>query len=663
MNNDKKYPHLPQEGDRLRKICSESLAKEYPESVPNIMQTRFDRELAAIESSDMCGVFLIFRELILKSGLRKYELGYSGMAGASLVAWLCGLTAVNPMKTRMAFYPQSVFGANYDKEPDIELRVPKGMAKRLYAMLPDLGGICDAVCPLQEDGTPISMFRLIIPDNVLADRSELYIHATPFYRVKILDDENLRLLSRIVELTGIVQDDISLDDPAVLEMYQHTDFPSMVEISPWHLTAIGLPGIRTSFAAGMYGSVDVQINGFEDIVRIESLSNGTNVWVENQKKLVREDGIPFSKIITCREDVFEFCRDELYLDEKTSFRFMEYVRKGKGFPQKWFEKEAGSKYSCKVEIPEWFIEVCDKIRYLFPRPHSYNRMLISWRCAWYRLYYPAAFYQAYFEIMADEEIKQAVFAGRNAYDVLIEKDSKRRYLDIQDENALEFSNRDAESFAIDLAVADEMYFRGIDLTSPFLKESQCTAKFLIQEMKKAPVLENDTAFLKEWSQGNIEIFDCDEFSGQYAMQEELLKLINEAWKKGHRFTLHFKNHVRDCEELLDGLSEMVKSGQVIIKKKQKIFLYGLSPKEIKLAEDYYGDSAELLDVTPQYQDIIALSADVVIINKDNASDEVLRTVMEFDQEVQDPDVQYFYFSDDEIRQRFSGKVSDKAKSQ
>ena len=653
MNNDKKYPHLPQENDRLRKICSESLAKEYPESVPNTVHIRLDRELAVIESFDMCGVFLILRELILKSGLRRYELGYSGMAGASLAAWLCGLTAINPMETRISFYPQTLFGMNYDKEPDIELRVPKGMAKRLYAMLPELDGISDAVCPLQEDGTPVSMFRLIIPENVSSDRSELYIHATPFYRVKILDDENLRLLSRMVELTGVFPDYISLEDPAVLEMYQHTDFPSMIEISPWHLTAIGLPGIRTSFAIGMYGSVDVQINGFEDLVRLESLSHGTNVWAENQEKLVHEDSFPFSKIITCREDVFEFCRDALHLNEEMSFRIMEYVRKGKGFPRKWFEKETGSGCSCNAEIPEWFIDVCDKVRYLFPRPHSYSRMLISWRCAWYRLYYPAAFYQAYFEIRADEEIKQAVFAGRNDYDVLIEKDPKRRYPDLQqEENVLELSDTDAESFAIDLAVADEMYFRGIDLTSPFLKENQCTAKFLIQEMKKTPVPENDAAFLKEWSQGNLEIFDCDEFGGQYDMQEALLELINEAWKKGHRFTLHFKDNVRDCKKLLDGLNKMIKSGQVIIKKKQKIFLYGLSPDEIVLVEDYYGNSAELLDVTPQYQDIIVLCADVVIINKDNVPQEALHTVMEFDQEVQDPDVQYYYCSGDEIRKLF-----------
>lgn len=652
MNNDKKYPHLPQERDLLQKIRSDSLAKEYSESVPNTVQIRLDRELAAIESSDMCGVFLMLRELILKSGLRKYELGYSGMVGASLVAWLCGLTAVNPMKTWMAFYPQTLFGMNYDKEPDIELRVPKGMAKRLYAMLPDLDGISDAVCPLQEDGTPVSVFRLIIPEHVPANRSELYIHATPFYRVKILDDENLRLLSRMVELTGVFPDDISLDDPAVLEMYQHTDLPSMIEISPWHLTAIGLPGIRTFFAIGMYGSVDAQINGFEDLVRLESLSHGTNVWVENQEKLVHEGGFPFSKIITCREDVFEFCRDVLQLDEEMSFHVMEYVRKGKGFPRKWFEKETGSDCSCNAEIPEWFIDVCAKVRYLFPRPHGYSRMLISWRCAWYRLYYPAVFYQAYFEIMADKEIKQAVFAGRNAYDVLIEKDPKRRYPDMQDENAPELSDTDAETFAIDLAVADEMYFRGIDLTSPFLKENQCTAKFLIQEMKKSKEVENAAAFRKEWSQGNLEIFDCDEFSGQYDMQEELLKLINEAWMNGHRFTLHFKDNVRDCEELLDGLSEMIKSGQVIIKKKQKVFLYGLSPDEIVLVENYYGDSAELLDVTPQYQDIIALCADVVIINKDNVPEEALHTVMEFDQEVQDPDVKYYYCSGDEIRKLF-----------
>ena len=462
MNNAKKYPHLPQESERLRKICSENLAKEYPESIPEFIQTRLDMELAAIEASDMCGIFLILRELILKSGLRKYELCCAGTTGASLVAMLCGFTDINPMKTRMAFYPQSTFGVNYDKEPYIELRVSKRMARRLYAMLPELEGISDAVCPLQEDKPPISLFRLIIPENVTADCSELYILETPFYIVKILDAQNLRLLSRMVELTGIFPDKISLDDPAILEMYKHTNVPSMIKTSPWHLTAIGLPGIRTFFAAGMYGSADVQINGFEDLVRFESLSRGANVWFENQEKLVHEDGFPFSKIITCREDIFEFCRDELHLNEEMSFHIMEYVRKGKGFPHIWFEKMTRTGYLCNAEIPQWFIEVCEKVKYLSSRPHSYSRMLISWRCAWYRLYYPAAFYKAYFEIVADREIKHAVFSGRDAYNMLVEKVSKRLCPDMSDESVPELSDTDAESFSIDLAVADEMYFRGID---------------------------------------------------------------------------------------------------------------------------------------------------------------------------------------------------------
>lgn len=451
MHSDKKYPHLPDEDDRLRSVCFAVLTAEYGEKTDHDITERLEKELSAIADFGLSGVLLILRELVIKAGLKKYELANRGTFGASFVAWLCGLTPYNPLKAVMSLYPEFCFGLNWDKELRVEISVPDGKAEPLFEMLKTIEGVGDVAPLLSDTKHDIAFGRCIIPMGEKAEPAQCIKNNTPYFELIITTLTHLRLLERCVELTGEDPELIRMDDKDVLELFRHTDHPACLEISPYRLSAIGLFGMRDFFRLVLCGNEDVSPRSFADLVRMESLMHSSGAWNDNQESLVYEQGARLPDLITCREDVYEYCRFQLGLNQKDSFAVAERVRKGRGIPDE-LEEIVPADNRDKLKQ---FKAVCDKISYLWPRVHGYGYMVIAWRCAWYRLHYPVEFYQAYFEIVANPQIANAVFSGRTSYDRLT----------VYQPN-LEDPEFDRKfDYDVDLAVADEMYFRGIDLTN------------------------------------------------------------------------------------------------------------------------------------------------------------------------------------------------------
>ncbi len=451
MSYDKRYPHLPDEDNRIRSVCFAALTVEYGENPDHDITERLEKELSAIADFGLSGVLLILREMIIKAGLKKYELANCGTFGTSFVAWLCGLTPYNSLKAVMALYPEFCFGLNWDRELSVRISVPDGKAEPIYEMLKTIEGVGDVAPLLSDIEHDIAFGRCIIPVGEKADPAQCIKDRTPYFELIITTLTHLRLMERCVELTGKDPELIGIDDKDVWELFKHTDHPACLEISPYRLSAIGLFGIRSFHTLIMYNNVNVPLQSFADLVRIESLMHSVGAWNDNQENLVYEQGVCLPDLITCREDVYEYCRFQLGLNHKDSFAAAERVRKGRGIPDDLEEKvPADNRDKLKQ-----FKAVCDKISYLLPRVHGYGCMVIAWRCAWYRLHYPVEFYQAYFEIVANPQIANAVFSGRTSYDRLT----------VYQPN-LEDPEFDMKfSYDVDLAVADEMYFRGIDLSN------------------------------------------------------------------------------------------------------------------------------------------------------------------------------------------------------
>ena len=451
MITDKRYPHLSDEDNHLRSVCFAAFTAEYGENPDHDVTDRLEKELSAIADFGLSGVLLILRELVIKAGLKKYELANRGTFGASFVAWLCGLTPYNPLKAVMPLYPEFCFGLNWDRELSVQISVPDGKAEPLYEMLKTIEGVGDVAPLLSEPKHDIAFGRCVIPAGEKAEPAQCIKNNTPYFELIITTLPHLRLLERCVELTGKDPELISLDDKDVWELFKHTDHPACIEISPYRLSAIGLLGVRNFYSLVLYGNVNVPLQSFADLVRIESLMHSAGAWNDNQENLVYEQGVRLPDLITCREDVYEYCRFQLGMSHEDSFAVAERVRKGRGVPDE-LEEIVPAENQGKLKQ---FKAVCDKILYLWPRVHGYGYMVIAWRCAWYRLHYPVEFYHAYFETVANPQIARAVFSGRSSYDKLTGYQP-----DLEDQEFdMEFD------YDVDLAVADEMYFRGIDLTN------------------------------------------------------------------------------------------------------------------------------------------------------------------------------------------------------
>ena len=250
MNNKKNYPHLPQEENRLRELCYEKLHAAYGESLPPEGKDRLDKELTAIAGSDMSGVMLIMHAWIERANLKSHELRPHGTLGASLVAWLCGLTPFDPLKTLLPFYPEFCFGFHWEKELSVEFSVPTGKCEALFALLKEMEGVGDVI-PV--NGNELSEPRYIIPKGAEYDCE-------------------------------------------VFELFKSTDHPACIDISPFRLTAIGLSGVQYPDELEFYGNVNIDLHSFSDLVRVHSLVHSTDAWNNNQDHLIYEEGFPFEKL-------------------------------------------------------------------------------------------------------------------------------------------------------------------------------------------------------------------------------------------------------------------------------------------------------------------------------------------------------------------------------
>ena len=451
MNNVKNYPHLPQEETRLREFCFEKLHAAYGESLTPEITDRLDKELTAIAGSEMSGVMLILRAWIERANLKQHELCPCGTLGASLVAWLCGLTPFDPLKTLLPFYPEFCFGFHWDKEMPVEFSVPTGKGEALFALLKEMEGIGDVI-PVNEN--ELREPRYIIPKGAEYDKSSQYFVLT------LVESPHLRLLEQLADLTETDPKEIRFDDCEVFALFKNTDHPACIDSSPFRLTAIGLPGVQSPDELEFYGNVNMDLHSFSDLVRVHALAHSTDAWENNQNHLIYEEGFPFANLITCREDVYEYCRRNLGFSCEEAFIAAEEVGKGHGFPYEL--RDDGNPESmdwAAQHVPVWFHEFCVYVHYLWTRVDSYCRMTVAWRCAWYRLHYPLAFYLAYFHCVAKPQIREAVFAGKEAY-------LAARASAVEPKNDAMFEEFHVAPYDLDCAVADEMYFRGIDLSAP-----------------------------------------------------------------------------------------------------------------------------------------------------------------------------------------------------
>ena len=214
-------------------------------------------------------------------------------------------------------------------------------------------------------------------------------------KADILGHDDPTVIRMLEDLTGIdAKKDVPLDDPKVMELFLSPAPLGVTEEQIGSKTGTyGIPEFGTDFTRKMLE--DTKPTTFSDLVKISGLSHGTDVWVGNAQDLILSGTTTISGCICTREDIM----NTLILngcDSFKSFDTMEKVRKGKGIPEKYIEhiREHG--------IPEWFIDSCNKIKYMFPKAHAAAYVTMALRSAWFKVYKPHQYYATYFTVRADD---------------------------------------------------------------------------------------------------------------------------------------------------------------------------------------------------------------------------------------------------------------------
>ncbi len=431
-------PEYPNADEELVKICEAGMKKRFGDKPDPEVKKRLKRELDAICQNGHAGIFMMWRMIVRKSLEEGYPVGIRGAAGSSLVAYLCGITEINPLPPEFGGYhiPVEVFmGLNLDREPDIDINFSPAIKETLQNYvkdLPGVGEVCHAgtigtmfirdaetriekyhekkgekypdketkkhllgllsgvkkgngihpggviVCPVNEELVSFTPLGHPYFGEKITTNFDYHDIEDNLLKLDILGHDKYELLHFLQENTGVSIGDIPLDDKRTLAMICDSD-KTVIE---------DLPEFGSEYVRRVISETAPET--FEDLIKISGIIHSTNVWDGNQDELVRNKTIRLSDCITSRDDIMIYLMEH-GIDIKFAYQIMESVRKGHGL------REGQKKLMTDAGVPDWYIRVCEKIKYLFPKAHVVSATMLSVRLAYYMLYYP----EAYQEGLAD----------------------------------------------------------------------------------------------------------------------------------------------------------------------------------------------------------------------------------------------------------------------
>ena len=273
-------------------------------------------------------------------------------------------------------------------------------------------------------------------------------------KLDILGHDAPSMIRQLQDLTGVDPLTVPLKDERVNGIFNGTEGLD-IKAEDYQFThgSYGIPEFGTRFVRQMLD--DTKPERFGDLVRISGFSHGTNVWLDNAQRVIKEGLATTKEAISTRDDIMNY----LILKDvanSQAFGIMEKVRKGKGLT------EDEEQLMREHDVPEWYIESCNLISYMFPRAHAVAYVIMSYRIAWYKVYYPREFYAVLFTAKADDFNWDVIKRGPRA--ILDQIDSVQR------------KGRNAMPKEIDeivpLELAYEMYSRGYEFSAPSLDDSR-----------------------------------------------------------------------------------------------------------------------------------------------------------------------------------------------
>ncbi|HDT15675.1 MAG TPA: PolC-type DNA polymerase III, partial [Firmicutes bacterium] len=462
--------------------------KIYGPSPPDVIKSRIEKELGTIIKNNYSVLYLIAKQMVEQSKKDGYIVGSRGSVGSSMVAFLCGISEVNPMpahyrcekcfftefiKTKLAGIDlpkkkcsgcgaelirdgynipfETFLGFDERKKiPDIDLNFSGEYQERIHAYVRNLFGEskvykAGTISTLQTQAvkkdfmgkymqkTGVKMRKaeqqrlvngclgvkrstgqhpgalMLVPeDKEIYDFTPIQFSPkkdsiTTHFDYRWIHDALVKLdalghdmptsLKRICEGIDKEVDDIPLDDPKTMKLFSGV---KVLEVNPENydvpVGTLGVPEVGTKFVREMLHFT--KPTTFSELVYISGLSHGTDVWLGNAKELIKEKKAGLKDVISVRDDIMNYLIEK-GLDAETAFEITESVRKGKGLSREWETVMRAKK------VPEWYIESCKKIKYMFPKAHAVAYTMMSVRIAYIKLHYPVYFYADYYNRTKD----------------------------------------------------------------------------------------------------------------------------------------------------------------------------------------------------------------------------------------------------------------------
>ena len=293
-----------------------------------------------------------------------------------------------------------------------------------------------------------------------------YLHDT-ILKLDILGHDIPTKYKRLEEYSGVLVTDVPLSEPLLYEGLTST---APIGVDPERIDAqtstLGLPELGTSLSRKVL--MKAQPKSFADLLQIQGLTHGTGVWQGNADELIEQGICTISEVIGCRDDIMMTLIHKYGVEKSLAFKIMEFVRKNKKgliIPQDMQDAMHAQ------NVPQWYIDSLQKIRYMFPKAHAAAYAIDAVRLMWYKIHYPVEFYAAYFTAAPDGFDGEIVMGGKRRV--------REVYNDLKKRNDLSATEADVRD-ALQLVI--EYYERGYDFLPVDIKKSHAT-KFLPEHGK------------------------------------------------------------------------------------------------------------------------------------------------------------------------------------